>query len=71
MVVKVFDDNNFKISVLGLKMIEDLFEMEIIQVNQIAKQMINKLNDPKISLRQNVSRLIFNEYMRKHDKRWI
>ena len=52
-------------------MIEDLFEMEIIQVNQIAKQMINKLNDPKISLRQNVSRLIFNEYMRKHDKRWI
>ena len=48
-----------------------ILKIEDIKLESIVPQIIEKLNDNKIALRQNVSKLIRSEYLSIGDNVWI
>jgi hypothetical protein len=56
--VKLLADANFKIALISLKIIEDILKLPLVHLESIVPQVIDKLNDNKVGLRQNVSKLI-------------
>lgn len=55
---KLLGDQNFKIAFISLKVIEEILKLPEINIDPIVPQILDKLNDNKIALRQNVSKLI-------------
>ena len=58
--IKLLADPNFKIAFISLKIIEEILKIPKIKLDVIVPQVLEKLNDSKIALRQNVSKLIRN-----------
>ena len=58
--IKLLADPNFKIAFISLKIVEEILKIPKIKLDVIVPQVLEKLNDSKIALRQNVSKLIRN-----------
>ena len=69
--LKLLSDQNFKIFTITLKVLEDLFKIESVPLEAIVPQVVEKLGDGKLSLRQGVARLIRAEYMREYNPIWL
>lgn len=69
--LKLLSDQNFKIATITLKVLEDLFKIESIPLESIVPQVVEKLGDGKVSLRQGVARLIRSEYLREYNPIWL
>lgn len=69
--IKLLGDPNFKIALISLKIIEEILKITNVKLQVLVPQIVDKLSDGKIALRQNVSKLIRNEYLQKGDPIWI
>lgn len=58
--IKLLADSNFKVALISLKIIEDILKIETISTSSIIPQLVDKITDGKIALRQNISKLIRN-----------
>jgi len=63
MLIKLLGDANFKVALVSLKILEDILHIPQIVLEQLVPQLVEKLNDNKVALRQNISKLIRNEYI--------
>ena len=61
--LKLLSDTNFKIAFMALKVVEELLTMSMVTLDQLVPQIIDRLSDNKVALRQNVSKLIRNQYL--------
>ena len=61
--VKLLSDTNFKIAFMALKVVEELLVMPMMTLDQLVPQIIDRLADNKVALRQNVSKLIRSQYL--------
>lgn len=60
-VIKLLSDQNFKLVLVALKILENILESSYFRPEQadiLVQALIDKLADPKISVRQNVFKLI-------------
>ena len=71
MLIKLLGDTNFKVALVALKILEDILHTPNIILEQIVPQLVDKLNDNKVALRQNISKLIKNEYMENKQSIWV
>lgn len=69
--VKLLGDGNFKVALISLKIIEELLKMPGIGLEMIVPHLVERLSDNKIALRQNISKLIRNEYLKTKQAIWI
>jgi hypothetical protein len=73
-IVKLLSDQNFKLVLVGLKILENILESTYFRPelsDGLIPSLIEKLSDPKISVRQNVFKLI-KILMRTTDRNiWI
>jgi hypothetical protein len=63
MLIKLLGDANFKVALVSLKILEDILHTPNIALEHLVPQLVEKLNDNKVALRQNISKLIKNEYL--------
>jgi hypothetical protein len=61
--IKLLGDVNFKIALIALKILEDILRIADISLDVLAPQVVEKLSDNKVALRQNISKLIKSEYL--------
>lgn len=69
--VKLLTDSNFKVALISLKIIEEVLHFPSTNLISLIPQLVDKLSDSKIALRQNISKLIRSEYSRSKEKLWI
>jgi hypothetical protein len=61
--IRLLGDANFKIALIALKIVEEILRIPSINIEGLAPQLVDKLADNKVALRQNISKLIKNEYV--------
>lgn len=61
--IKLLGDANFKVALNALKMLEDILRIPKINLDVLVPQVVDKLADNKVALRQNISKLIKSEYL--------
>ena len=69
--LKLLTDQNFKIASITLKVFEEFLRIPTLNLDTIAPQVVEKLGDGKVVLRQGVARLIRSEYLRLYNPIWI
>ena len=69
--IKLLSDQNFKIASITLKVFEDLLHISQIPLETIVPQIVEKLSDGKVALRQGVARLIRTEYLKCYNPIWL
>lgn len=69
--LKMLGDSNFKISLASMKMIEEIFQNAALNLEVFYGSLIEKLADSKIAIRQNVAKVIKNQFMRDKSAAWI
>jgi hypothetical protein len=69
--IRLLGDSNFKVALVALKMLEDILRTPHIGLEQIVPQVVEKLNDNKVALRQNISKLIRTEYLASKHPIWL
>ena len=69
--IKLLTDTNFKVALVALKILEEILHTPGINVEQLVPQIVEKLNDNKVALRQNISKLIKNEYSQTKLPIWL
>lgn len=69
--MKMLGDPNFKISLASMKMVEEIFSNPSINLDMFLGNLIEKLADSKIAIRQNVARIIRNQFSRTQNSAWI
>lgn len=58
--IRLLADSNFKVALIALKIIEEVLKIETVNTSSIIPQLVDKITDGKIALRQNISKLIRN-----------
>lgn len=56
--IKLLADPNFKVALISLKIIEDILHLESVNYMSLVPQLVDKISDGKVALRQNISKLI-------------
>lgn len=69
--LKMLGDSNFKISLSSMKMIEEIFQNTSLNLEVFYGSLIEKLADSKIAIRQNVAKVIRNQFTRNRSAAWI
>lgn len=58
--IRLLADPNFKVALTSLKIIEEILKFDTINLSIVIPQLVDKISDGKIALRQNISKLIRN-----------
>ena len=58
--IRLLADPNFKVALTSLKIIEEILKFDTINLSVVIPQLVDKISDGKIALRQNISKLIRN-----------
>ena len=69
--ITLLTDTNFKVAVVALKILQEILHTPGINIEQLVPQIVEKLNDNKVALRQNISKLIKNEYSQTKLPIWL
>ena len=56
--IKMLADPNFKVALISLKIIEEILDVESVNYATLIPQLVDKISDGKVALRQNISKLI-------------
>ena len=56
--IKLLADSNFKIALISLKIIEEILDLSTVNYLSLVPQLVDKISDGKVALRQNISKLI-------------
>lgn len=56
--IKLLGDSNFKVALVSLKILEEILHNPLVNIEQIVPQIVDKLADNKVALRQNISKLV-------------
>ena len=71
MLIKLLGDMNFKVAMTALKLIEEILRTPGLMIDNVVPQIVDKLGDNKVALRQNISKLIKKEYISTQKAVWI
>lgn len=69
--LRLLGDGNFKVALGGLKLIEEVLHNPQVALEAIAPQLVERLGDNKVTLRQNIAKLVRSEYQASQQAIWI
>lgn len=69
--IKMLGDSNFKVALIALKILQEILHVPNVNIELIVPQIVQKLADNKVALRQNISKLIRSEYNLSKHPIWL
>lgn len=69
--VRLLGDANFKVALVALKVVEELMKAPAVSLEVIIPQIVERISDSKVALRQNIAKLVRSEYLSSHNALWL
>lgn len=69
--IRLLGDANFKVALIALKVLEEILRIPEISLEVLVPQVVERLSDNKVALRQNISKLIKSEYLLTKEGVWL
>jgi len=69
--VRLLGDANFKVALVALRVVEELMRVPTVSLEIIIPQIVERLSDSKVALRQNIGKLVRSEYLTTHNPLWL